>query len=280
MTETESSFVETKVKNWDDFSKIVNILDIAIPPQFQYVYRGQSKSNWDLVPSFHRNFESIPLPKTEELLRIEMQAGKDFFSQAHLHLSPNLASIAKNALAAWMLMQHHNAPTRLLDWTSSPYVAAYYACCDNIEKNGAVWILHGGILHEQMKDAYNVGSVPPDDPQEDYFIQPNSTEEVFFATPIFKTDRMVAQQGLFTVCRNISGDQHKIISDVLAKSEEGGIHFLKTIIPHDQKVEFLRKLRAMNITANSLLPGLDGLGRSVKELIILNALNIEKHEEN
>ncbi len=245
-------------------------LDVAMPPQLEYIYRGQSKSDWDLVPSFHRHFESIPLPKTEELLKIEIQVGKDFFSQAHLHLSPNLASIAKNVLAAWMLMQHHYVPTRLLDWTVSPYVAAYYACKDNIEKNGAVWILHGGVLHEQMKNAYNVESVPPVNPREDYFIQPNSTAEIFFASPIFKTDRMVAQQGVFTVCRNVGGIQHKIICDVIAKSEKQR-HFVKIIIPHDQKVEFLRKLRVMNITANSLLPGLDGLGQSVKELVLLNA---------
>jgi hypothetical protein len=176
-------------------------------------------------------------------------------------------------LESWMLMQHHYAPTRLLDWTLSPYVAAYFACRDNIKENGAVWILHGGFLHTQMEKIYNVEHVILTNYPENFFTKPDSTAETFFANPKTKTDRMAAQQGLFTVCRNISGIQHEIISN--ACKEEPKV-FQKIIIPSDQKVEFLRKLHAMNITANSLFPGLDGLGQSVKELMILNAYKKKK----
>ncbi len=76
MAKTKQIFLEKKVKDWNDFSRVVNILDIVIPPMLGYIYRGQSKADWDLVPSFHRHFESIPLPKTEELLKIEIVASK------------------------------------------------------------------------------------------------------------------------------------------------------------------------------------------------------------
>ena len=56
-----------------------------------------------------------------------------------------------------------------------------------------------------------------------------------------------------------------------AAATDRRLPFLKLIVPKDLKREFLRKLRRMNITAHALFPGLDGLGRSVGELIQLGA---------
>ena len=149
------------------------------------------------------------------------------------------------------------------------YVAAYHACRENLDKDGAIWALKGNFLHDQMEKIYGVDSCPPEKLSDNVLLEENSSSETFFIIPTFKTDRMVAQQGLFTVCRNISGNQHEIISSACA--EKNNYDFVKMIIPCDMKVEFLRKLRAMNITASSLFPGLDGVGQSVKELVILNA---------
>lgn len=63
--------------------------------------------------------------------------------------------------AKWLsLMQHHGLPTRLLDWTSSPLVAAYNACKPESEqeKSSYIWALAPGRLNYQMKlesDRYN-----------------------------------------------------------------------------------------------------------------------------
>lgn len=271
-------FTDDEIMDWDRYNIMINAFNFTTPPRIAGIYRGHSKSDWDLVSSFYRQFKSQPLPSTEELLKIEYYAKREFFSQAHLSLSANLMSVTKDDLESWMLMQHHHAPTRLLDWTLSPYVAAYYACRENVEEDGAVWLLHGGFLHQEMRKIYNVEHVPPTTYPNNFFTEPDSTAEVFFANPKTKTDRMAAQQGIFTVCRNISGIQHDIISNAC---KEEPVFLRKVIIPSDQKVEFLRKLHAMNITANSLFPGLDGLGQSVKELVLLNAhkMKVELIEE-
>jgi hypothetical protein len=47
----------------------------------------------------------------------------------------------------------------------------------------------------------------------------------------------------------------------------------KIVIPEKLKPEFLRRLQIMNITANSLFPGVDGLGRSVREFIQVEVLH-------
>ena len=271
---TKTKIPQRKVKDWNDFNEIINRLDIIVPPKIGCIYRGHSDESWKLKPSFHRHFEPWPLPKYEALLKIERIALGQFRRQAHLHVSSNVINKLTTVLDWWMLMQHHNAPTRLLDWTRSPYVAAYHACEKDFDKDGVVWIVVGSALHKKMKTIYKVDSVPPKNISDSFFLGPDETSEVFFVNPHFETDRMVAQQGLFTVCRNISGNQHEIILNAFGTKETS---FLKLIIPSIQKTDFLKKQCAMNITAGSLFPGLDGLGRSVKELVHLNAFK-EKEE--
>ena len=78
--------------------------------------------------------------------------------------------------------------------------------------------------------------------------------------------RSVAQQGLFSVCGSILGNHGEILRDTMPEQFEKAL-FQKIVIPARLKDEFMRKLRSMNITARALFPGLDGLGRSVTDLI-------------
>lgn len=76
------------------------------------------------------------------------------------------------------------------------------------------------------------------------------------------TDRIHAQQGWFTVPLDPRIDHHD------ARSLQG-VNIEKLVIPARLKRDFLRKLRAANIGAHALFPGLDGLGRSIDEQIRL-----------
>ena len=82
---------------------------------------------------------------------------------------------------------------------------------------------------------------------------------------------MVAQQGLFTVSRNITTEHSKGILDTLqgSQGEIEGHQFSKLTIPGEIKRELRSRLRYMNLTAASLFPGVDGLGRSVTESVEL-----------
>lgn len=261
-------YQQVEIKSWSEFNLKVEILDVKIDSELIYGYRGQSVADWKLTPSFYRHCNPEQIP-TKDLLAIEKLATEEFFSQAHLHIPSNIMNVSSDFLSKLTLMQQHNAHTRLLDWTLSPYVAAYFACEKNFEQDGAIWILSRPMLEIRMNEIHNNYDFPNNTQEmQKKFTDPNAPNKVFFIRRKSKTERMVAQQGIYTVCCNISGDQHNIISETMPDQNEK-VMFIKLVIPRQLKKEFLKKLRIVNIMASSLFPGIDGFGKSISELIHL-----------
>ena len=260
------------IKSWGEFIGIADtLLDVGPPTKPHYLFRGQSDATWDLTPSLHRAAKPSKF-NARQLLEIEKAALKEFKAQAHLFLQPNMLNATSDVLAWWTIMQHYGAPTRLLDWTTSAYVAAYFACAQNLDKMGAIWVLHAYSLEQEMKTRYGFEGLPDSDKQtEEFFLEEDAPPAIVTFERGNKTERMVAQQAVFAVCRNVRVGQREILDAVL--SETSAItRFIKLLVPAEMKAAFLRKLRAMNVTASSLFPGIDGLGRSINELIKLCAL--------
>ena len=85
------------------------------------------------------------------------------------------------------------------------------------------------------------------------------------------TERMVAQQGCFTIADDILLDHAEAIGNAIASMGEPGSDFAGTlrakyVIPKEAKPRMLRMLHAMNVTAETLFPGLDGFGAGIEEL--------------
>jgi len=233
----------------------------------RYAFRGQSDASWDLEPTLLREIRR--LNQSEEVkLQVEQRCLQVFKSQAHLHISTNLLSATKDTVSWWTLMQHHGAPTRLLDWSGSLYVAAYFAVAGHGDLPGSVWVAHVGTVISLMKELHDEQDFPrSEEGIMDRFLQPGAPHSLLFVEKRTQTDRMAMQQGLFTISRNILGNHGAILRDV-SLNQTNEMHLLRLIIPAKQKKHFLKKLINMNITAKALFPGLDGLGRSVRELLL------------
>ncbi len=170
-------------------------------------------------------------------------------------------------------MQHHGAPTRLLDWTISPFVAAYFACLqDGTRDPGVVWGFCSGELRRSFEADPDGGPIPDFDSPgapEWYETKLNTLNGRKIVIPLkfslASSDRMVAQQGRFTMSFDINESHNSMISQIAP------CFLRKILIPHEMKPEFLVRLRNMNITGGSLFPGVNGLAQSVRELVSLGA---------
>jgi len=263
---------EVTFRDWDHFLRMVSSLTVGSPFETAYLFRGQSDAGWQLEPSLLRYLSTDATP--EEALTIERHSMRDFGSQAQLNVGTGFVPSGPATLPWLSLMQHYGCPTRLLDWTKSPFVAAYFAVEQGWDYDGAIWLFHVADMRAQMsKDFADVYlKVEPEfsrylsDPEPDPSLQP------WFPNTL--TERMVAQQGAFTFSPFILGKPDKIIDDALSPlcpREDGSEVYRKVVVLRELKPTFLRMLRTMNVTAASLFPGADGLGRSVSESVKLTA---------
>jgi hypothetical protein len=101
-----------------------------------WLSRGQPHCYESLEPSIDRDpFKGL---KRTEKLHCERRSINLFRSTAHFFASPAEEKALVDDIIALMVLRHHGVPSRLLDWSLSPYVAAYFAACSD-EADGELW---------------------------------------------------------------------------------------------------------------------------------------------
>jgi hypothetical protein len=247
--------------------EVVESLKINEQRDLGWFIRGQSNELWSLQPSLLRNLGDVTVDRA---LGIEFGATRRFQSQYHLHSPTDGIDKSKWSLIAWwMLMQHYSCPTRLLDWTLSPYVALYFAVDQYSESDGALWFFPSPILEDRIEKRY--GKLRLDDTDTAQLTEQLESRNVKAVYPIEAAQhslRSASQQGVFTVSTHVLSDHGDVIAQTLIE-QKGWSGLNKVIVPAGLKNEFLSKLRTMNITPSSLFHGLDGLGRAARDYIRL-----------
>jgi hypothetical protein len=252
-----------QLADWGDFVSMVDTLGIGKENGPSWFFRGQADASWGLTPSLLRHFRGRSL-SYKKAHGIERQASDFFFSRMHLlaERTPNLQVTDRNVVL-WAMMQHHSCPTRLLDWTESPFVALYFAVEKLMELDGALWLFEASTLDTLMTKAF--GNLAYNNSI--YFQDPPSPA-VYPVVPVQHTQRSAAQQGVFTIGTDLLSDHE---APMEAQFERAGKskYLQKLVVPAALKYELLSRLRVMNISAISLFPGIDGLGRAALEGIRL-----------
>jgi hypothetical protein len=168
----------------------------------------------------------------------------------------------------WLaLAKHHGLPTRLLDWTYSPYVALHFAteALDRYGEDGVVWTVDYVRAHELLPrplrdvlrdEGANVFTAEMIDRvarrERDLDALAEDDDFVLFLEPPSLDDRIVNQYALFSL---MSGADASLDEWV----ERHGDVMRKIVVPAQLKWEVRDKLDQANVTERVLFPGLDGL---------------------
>ena len=266
----EKSYHPHVVNDWQDFVHVVEELAPRGAGGEGMLFRGQPNAGWPLIPRIARN--RPPTLSTDSLLEIERRLTRAFLHRAHTYLPPALASIGSDGVRVWTIMQHYGAPTRLLDWTASPYVAAYFAVRDLLavgDPPGAIWYFNIRYMQEgaqhQWGDNYlrleHFWGHPGADALARKGAIPMTLEKAM--------DRMSSQLAQFTIAGDPSADHWASITEAQAASDRpndcGCI-----AINSELKAEFLRQLYGANVQAAALFPGLDGIGQLIHDSLCLS----------
>ena len=256
------------VASWEELKRELTELG----PDWKF--RGQSRSSWDLTTSLERTLKPF-LPeyqrkdKTQSVKEWEDAIVRLFKREAPNYLIGRLPETEIEWLA---LMQHYGAPTRLLDWTTSPYAACYFAL-ENAEEEPccAVWAVNITYFQRfafmviQQHGGYDL--TKPLRRYDPHYLDLVLNEQilgVFPVEPFRRNERLMFQQGMFLVPGN---PERTFMANF--RTAVHGADWLencirKIVIPAGLRSQVLFDLEKMNITRATLFPGIDGFAQSLR----------------
>jgi hypothetical protein len=237
----DNSTYAAKQLTWEKFKTLASTFSAR-----KYIFRGQEQ-RWKLRTSFHRSgradvfdFQWTDIPALHRVLSSRTK---------HIY---NLTDADQNG-AFWHLVQHHGYPTPLLDWSYSPFVAAFCAyrkiSPGNVNPKDKVRI----FMFDHLKWHSILEKIPT--------LRTHKLHLSVMDFTAIDNDRMIPQQALS--CVSTIDDIEAYIQQ---REAEKGETFLQVFdLPASERTKAMTDLSVMGITAGSMFPGIDGTCEEVRE---------------
>ena len=227
--------------SWNQFKTTVSNITEAAPGA---IYRGQSDASWGLVSSYHRLAASVDSSVYWGLLD-ELKDYVETWSDHHWDLSNN-----QDISAFVGFLQHNGFPTPLLDWTDSPYIAAYFAF-DGVDDA------------EPQNDDVSIFAFDTtkwvDDWQQVMDLKSATPHVSVLRSPARGNRKQIIQQGVYTFTNVQDQQAHIEHIEEVAKKTPAPTYLYKYEIPSTDKPAALRDLHTMAINAMTLFPNIEGV---------------------
>lgn len=229
-----NGIVTIRLTSWKYFGDFINQ---ELLSSTEYIFRGQKDKSWKLQPTFDRivsiHSSDYATRKSEHLVKFK------YYSRGRLKLEHRSQLLNDNDW--WAIGQHNGLTTPLLDWTDSPFIAAYFAFEEENKKIPTERIIYA-IATDYIKE-YSENKI-----------------ELFYSHND-ENPRLINQRGLFTIAK----DKIDIETHIKKRFVDGKnkIALIKIIVPEkkvNDRVEFLKFLNRMNINHLTLFPDLTGTG--------------------
>jgi hypothetical protein len=254
---------EVRITSWSELHDAM--FDKSWNPEIKrfrstFAFRGLNQN--------HERIENSLMQLGENYAAMERHLVRNFRKYAHKDV------VEYDSIWNWLsLAKHHGLPTRLVDWTFSPYVAMHFltSSMNRYNEDGAIWVVDyvevhkhlpgrlRELLSEEGSDVFTIEML--NSAIKDLNEFDSISDEVFllFYEPPSIDQRIINQYALFSLLS--SPDIY--VDEWLKKHPEIARKF---IIPADLKWEIRDKLDQANITERVLFPGLDGLSIWLKRL--------------
>ena len=255
-------FSSKDVQSWGHLLNTINLM------QGSWLYRGQAH-DWPLQSTLERHVNSWALDQNHAPA-LEAALAREFRRRARGEEQRFIQDDMLNCLA---LMRHYGAPTRLLDCTYSPFVAAQTALREGLNRKHLplIWCFSTEWMNQHCWRVLGRASVKlgPDGRRRIRFDALSKRRPpaklVVHDNPYFLNQRLTAHQGAFL----FAGDIRRPFCENL-KSMQGwhlGENVFKLYLRFDNmmKVGAVKTLKRMNVSSAVLFPGLDGFARSLGE---------------
>jgi len=276
---------EVRCASWEEFKTrvIQDYAEISIPvtgDSFEStfpLFRGHANVGWRLASQWERRIASSPSPDVSiERSKWDGALAKTLIDFRELaYGTPGLRGHDFTELDWWAIGRHYGLVTPLLDWTRSPYVAAFFAFTSFAESLNPGLAIRG----EFDPKPFLFGKIPGDVVVWTLKVGPYlaKARKLLILNPQIDTGhRQRAQRGVFS---RLTHEKHLDVASYLAGVKLDETPLWKYLIPRSETTFALSELRLMNITYATMFPDVHGAAlqanfetASLGLLIVANAL--------